>query len=66
MTHPGFLKVDTDGDGTPDSIVEGTSRNFSAAGNPLTKAADSCHCADGACSEMHCPDGTILLAPELY
>jgi hypothetical protein len=66
VTHPGFVKVDTDGDGTPDSIIEGTSRNFSAAGNPLAKIADGgCHCADAACSETHCPDGSIVRSPSL-
>ncbi len=70
LTHPEFVKVDTDGDGTPDSFLEGTS-NFSAAGkNPAAKlvreprTVDDCHCADASCSEMHCPDGTILYAVE--
>ena len=58
LTHEDFVKVDTDGDGTPDSFLEGTS-NFCAAGN-LTKAV-ACHCADEGCSEQHCTDGTILL-----
>jgi hypothetical protein len=63
VTHEGFVKVDTDGDGVPDAFLEGTTANFSAARNPLTKAAGGdCHCADDACSEMHCPDGTILFA----
>jgi len=61
LTHEGFVKVDTDGDGVPDTFLEGTTANFSAARNPLAKAADDCHCADDACSEMHCPDGTIML-----
>src|SRR5436305_4500733 len=62
-----FVKVDTDGDGVPDTFIEGTTRNFSAAGNPAVKmmtpvlASDSCHCADDACSEMHCTDGSIVL-----
>jgi hypothetical protein len=59
VTHEGFVKVDTDGDGVPDAFLEGTSANFSAAGNPFAKAA-GCHCADDACSEMHCTNGTIL------
>ncbi|HYO15056.1 MAG TPA: hypothetical protein VE685_17825 [Thermoanaerobaculia bacterium] len=63
VTHTGFVKVDTDGDGTPDSILEGTSPSFSAAGNPLAKATAGCHCADGACSKMHCPDGSIVPGP---
>lgn len=63
LTHPEFVKVDTDGDGTPDSFLEGTS-NFSAAGkNPAAKRPPgNCHCADEACSEQHCTDGTILYA----
>jgi hypothetical protein len=61
LTHEDFVKVDTDGDGAPDSFLEGTS-NFNAAGNPLAKAASGdCHCADAECSEQHCTDGTILL-----
>jgi len=60
VPQPGFVKVDTDGDGTPDSFLEGTS-NFSAAGNPAAKLrATGCHCADAECSEEHCPDGTII------
>lgn len=65
VTHPGFVKVDTDGDGIPDSLLEGTSTNFSAAGNPLVKSSDGCHCADAACSERHCPDGSIVRSPSL-
>lgn len=63
LTHEDFVKVDTDGDGTPDSFLEGTS-NFCAAGNPAAKIAapSNCHCADAACSEQHCPDGSILVA----
>jgi hypothetical protein len=62
VTHEGFVKIDTDGDGAPDSFIEGTTANFSAAGNPLAKiSGGGCHCADDMCSEMHCPDGTILL-----
>jgi len=61
LTHEDFVKVDTDGDGTPDSFIEGTSRNFCAAGNPGAKiSSGACHCADIACSEQHCTDGTIL------
>jgi hypothetical protein len=60
LTHEGFVKVDTDGDGIPDAFLEGTTANFSAAGNPLAKVSGDCHCTDASCSEMHCPDGTIL------
>lgn len=58
VTHQGFVKVDTDGDGAPDSFLEGTS-NFSGAGNPAAKRAlgVGCHCADAACTEQHCPTG---------
>jgi hypothetical protein len=62
LTHEDFVKVDTDGDGIPDSFLEGTTRNFCAAGKPGAKIASSCHCADAACTEQHCPDGTILFA----
>jgi hypothetical protein len=65
VPQPGFVKVDTDGDGTPDSFLSGTS-NFSAAGkNPAAKLAryydvpSDCHCADDVCSEQHCTDGRI-------
>ena len=59
LTHDDFVKVDTDGDGSPDSFLEGTS-NFCAAGNPAKIAAPGgCHCADAECSERHCPDGSI-------
>lgn len=58
VTHEGFVKVDTDGDGTPDSFLEGTS-NFSGAGNPAAKIASSCHCADAECTEQHCTNGVI-------
>jgi hypothetical protein len=59
VTHEGFVKVDTDGDGAPDSFLEGTS-NFSAAGNPAAKAVNAgCHCADAACSKQHCPTGVF-------
>lgn len=63
VAHEGFVKVDTDGDDIPDTFLEGTTANFSAAGNPLVKmaAGGDCHCADAECSEMHCPDGSILL-----
>jgi hypothetical protein len=63
LTHADFVKVDTDGDGTPDSFISGTS-NFSAAGDPAASkiAAPSCHCADTYCTEQHCTDGTIRLA----
>jgi len=65
VTHEGFVKVDTDGDGAPDSFLEGTTANFSAAGNPFAKMANgNCHCADGGCTEMHCPDGSIQFALE--
>jgi hypothetical protein len=57
VTHEGFVKVDTDGDGAPDSFLEGTS-NFSAAGNSAAKAVNAgCHCADGGCTKQHCPTG---------
>jgi hypothetical protein len=59
VTHEGFVKVDTDGDGVPDAFLEGTTANFSAARNPFSKSIGSCHCADDACSEMHCTDGSI-------
>lgn len=59
VTHEGFVKVDTDGDGAPDSFLEGTS-NFSAAGNPAAKAVNAgCHCADRICSKQHCPTGVF-------
>ena len=59
VTHEGFVKVDTDGDGAPDSFLEGTS-NFSAAGNPAAKAVNAgCHCADAACTKQHCPTGVF-------
>jgi hypothetical protein len=61
LTHEDFVKVDTDGDGDPDSFLAGTS-NFCASGNPASKiASGGCHCADSGCSEQHCPDGTIML-----
>jgi hypothetical protein len=60
VTHEGFVKVDTDGDGVPDAFLEGTTANFSAARDPLAKIVGDCHCADGGCTEMHCTDGTIL------
>jgi hypothetical protein len=66
VTHEAFVKVDTDGDGIPDSFLEGTS-NFSAAGNFATKMVSGggdCHCADAMCSEMHCTDGSILVAAQ--
>ncbi|HEX6903154.1 MAG TPA: hypothetical protein VF789_25780 [Thermoanaerobaculia bacterium] len=56
VTHKGFVKVDTDGDGAPDAFLEGTS-NFSAAGDPAAKLAAGCHCADAACTKQHCPTG---------
>lgn len=61
VTHEDFVKVDTDGDGAPDSFLAGTS-NFSAAGNPFAKSAAGadCHCADAECSEEHCPWGVVL------
>lgn len=63
VTHEGFVKVDTDGDGAPDSFLEGTS-NFSAAGNPAAKALGAgCHCADAACSKQHCPTGVYPVYP---
>ncbi|HYX25858.1 MAG TPA: hypothetical protein VFC23_17020 [Thermoanaerobaculia bacterium] len=64
VSHEGFVKVDTNGDGIPDSILEGTTANFSAAGNPAAKMASACHCADDICSEMHCTDGTITLSAQ--
>lgn len=60
VTHAEFVKVDTNGDGTPDSFISGTS-NFSAAGNPAATKAAGCHCADEMCSEMHCPGGVIFM-----
>jgi hypothetical protein len=62
VTHEGIVKVDTDGDGTPDSFISGTS-NFSAAGKPgVSKAINGdCHCANLECSEMHCPWGVELM-----
>jgi hypothetical protein len=65
VTHEGFVKVDTDGDGVPDTFLEGTTAHFSAARDPLAKMSSSCHCADGGCTEMHCTDGTILLQQAL-
>jgi len=62
MTHEGFVKVDTDGDGVPDAFLEGTSTHFSAAGNPFAKAS-ACHCADAECTESHCTNGTIIYSP---
>jgi len=65
VTHEGFVKVDTDGDGVPDAFLEGTTAHFSAAGNPFAKAVGGdCHCADAECSEMHCTDGSILFAAQ--
>jgi hypothetical protein len=67
VSHPGFVKVDTDGDGVPDAFLEGTTANFSAARDPLAKqavASGDCHCADGGCTEMHCPDGSILISAQ--
>ncbi len=64
VTHEDFVKVDTDGDGAPDSFLEGTTANFSAAGNPLDKRASGCHCADDACTEMHCTNGAIIIQPQ--
>ena len=62
VTLEDFVKVDTDGDGAPDTFLEGTSRNFCAAGNAANKQVQGdCHCADDACSEMHCSDGSITL-----
>jgi hypothetical protein len=67
VRHEDFVKIDTDGDGAPDSFIEGTTAHFSAAGNPLSKYYNSsgCHCADDACSEMHCPGGVILMQQSL-
>jgi len=64
VSHEGFVKVDTDGDDIPDTFLEGTTANFSAAGNAFAKAS-GCHCADDMCSEVHCPDGSIFLMPAL-
>ncbi|HEX4964647.1 MAG TPA: hypothetical protein VF173_27795 [Thermoanaerobaculia bacterium] len=61
LSHTGFVKVDTDGDGVPDTYIEGTTRNFSAAGPNAKSAGGTCHCADDACSEMHCTNGVIML-----
>jgi hypothetical protein len=64
VTHEGFVKVDTDGDGAPDSFLEGTS-NFSAAGNPASKALGAgCHCADAGCTEQHCPTGVYPITAD--
>ena len=59
VTHEDFVKVDTDGDGTPDSFLEGTSSNFFAAGDRgivPTKAEEiiTCVCHDDECSVLHC------------
>jgi len=65
VSHEDFVKVDTDGDGIPDSIIEGTTAHFSAAGNSLAKMmSGSCHCADDGCTEMHCTDGSITLVAQ--
>jgi len=65
VTHEGFVKVDTDGDGAPDTFLEGTTANFSAARNPFAKSiGGDCHCADSSCSEMHCPDGSITFSAQ--
>jgi hypothetical protein len=60
VTHEAFVKVDTDGDGVPDSFLEGTTAHFSAAGNSFAKIAGTCHCADAECTERHCTNGVIL------
>lgn len=64
VPEPGFVKVDTDGDGAPDSFLAGTSNFWAGGKNPAAKAlpGGECHCADAACSEEHCPDGRIIYA----
>jgi hypothetical protein len=60
VKHPGFVAVDTDGDGASDTFLPGTS-NFAAGASPRTKAAmaqqpvaPAPNCHPGGGSHQHC------------
>jgi hypothetical protein len=57
LSHEAFVKVDTDGDGTPDSTLPGTS-NFTPGFGAREKIIEGCHTYydEYGNRKMHCPD----------
>ncbi|HYO13571.1 MAG TPA: hypothetical protein VE685_10295 [Thermoanaerobaculia bacterium] len=63
MEHPGFVKVDTDGDAVPDTFLPGTSNfagGWSGTGR-VQKSTAPCHISN-SCG--HCTDGTTYPLPD--
>jgi hypothetical protein len=58
LVHESFVKVDTDGDGTPDSTLPGTS-NFTPGFGARQKLPNDCHIYydQYGNSKLHCYDG---------
>jgi hypothetical protein len=71
ISREGFVQVDTNADGSPDTFLPGTSRNFAAGwpakarpeGGALTAKAlpcgENCHCDPSCSNHCLCPPGEI-------